>query len=68
MWIAPTCRLLLALPEFRQLFNLSDADRGLLNSAFFWTYALLQIPVGWLVDRYGTKFLMQSVLSSGASS
>lgn len=47
--------VVLALPEFRQLFNLSDADRGVLNSAFFWTYALLQIPVGWLVDRYGTK-------------
>src|ERR1019366_9036113 len=22
---------------------------------FFWTYAVLQIPAGWLVDRYGVK-------------
>ncbi|MGA3026144.1 MAG: MFS transporter [Bryobacteraceae bacterium] len=25
---------------------------GLLFSAFFWTYALFQIPAGWLIDRY----------------
>lgn len=35
--------------------GLSDADRGLLNSAFFLSYAALQIPAGWLVDRYGAK-------------
>jgi MFS family permease len=27
----------------------------LLNSVFFWSYALLQIPAGWLVDRYGVR-------------
>jgi len=47
--------VVLALEEFRQLFQLSDAHRGTLNSSFFWTYALLQIPAGWLVDRYGCK-------------
>jgi ACS family D-galactonate transporter-like MFS transporter len=47
--------VVLALPDFRRLFQLSDIDRGLLNSAFFWSYALLQIPAGWLVDRYGAK-------------
>jgi ACS family D-galactonate transporter-like MFS transporter len=46
----------LALPEFIQSFHLSLTDRGILNSAFFWTYAVLQIPAGWLVDRYGVKF------------
>jgi ACS family D-galactonate transporter-like MFS transporter len=45
----------LALPDFKHLFSLNDTDRGLLNSAFFWTYALLQIPAGWVVDRYGSK-------------
>jgi len=47
--------VVLALEEFKLAFRLADADRGLLNSAFFWTYALLQIPAGWLVDRYGCK-------------
>jgi sugar phosphate permease len=46
----------LALPEFIRTFHLSIADRGLVNSAFFWTYAVLQIPAGFLVDRFGVKF------------
>jgi MFS family permease len=45
----------LALPEFIRSFHLSITDRGVLNSAFFWTYAVLQIPAGWVVDRYGVK-------------
>ena len=31
---------------------------GLLLSAFFWTYALLQVASGWLVDRYEVKWVM----------
>src|SRR5580704_17215722 len=46
----------LALPAFMKTFNLSLTDRGVLTSAFFWTYAVLQMPAGWLVDRYGVKF------------
>src|SRR6185437_12976590 len=45
----------LATPEFRTAFQFSDSGRGLLNSVFFWSYALLQIPAGWLVDRYGVR-------------
>ena len=45
----------LALPEFIRTFHLSITDRGVLNSAYFWTYAVLQIPAGWVVDRYGVK-------------
>jgi ACS family D-galactonate transporter-like MFS transporter len=45
----------LAYQPFIQTFHLSDIDRGTLNSAFFWSYAALQIPMGWLVDRYGVK-------------
>jgi MFS family permease len=45
----------LALPSFIKSFHLSDTDRGILNSAFFWAYAVLQIPAGWIADRYGVK-------------
>jgi len=48
--------VILAIPDFVKLFHLSDTDRGMMNSAFFWAYAALQIPSGWLVDRYGVKF------------
>lgn len=41
---------------FLKFFNLSNQDRGMLNSAFFVSYALLQIPAGWLVDRFGVKW------------
>ena len=46
----------LATPELKQALKLDDAQRGALNSAFFWCYAFLQVPAGWLVDRYGAKW------------
>src|SRR3989454_10390905 len=63
----------LASKDFKALFRLTDVDRGTLNSAFFWSYAFLQIPAGWLVDRYGVKlpyaisFLVWSLVSAGTS-
>jgi MFS family permease len=45
----------LAVEPFKQHFALSNLDRGWVNSAFFWSYALCQIPMGWIVDRYGVK-------------
>jgi MFS family permease len=46
----------LATAPFKQHFDLSDIDRGWVNSAFFWSYAVMQIPMGWVVDRYGVKW------------
>ena len=46
----------LADPPFIQHFGLSDIGRGWLNSAFFWSYGFVQIPMGWVVDRYGVKW------------
>ncbi len=45
----------LADPPFKAHFALSDTDRGLIGAMFFWSYGLVQIPMGWLVDRYGVK-------------
>ena len=45
----------LTVVPFKQHFNLSDVDRGWINSAFFWSYALFQVPMGWVVDRFGVK-------------
>jgi MFS family permease len=45
----------LAVPSFVKHFGMSNLDRGWLNSAFFWSYGLMQIPMGWIVDRYGVK-------------
>lgn len=65
--------VVLALKEFKEFFHLTDHDRGVLNSAFFWSYALLQIPAGWFVDRYGVKypfaagFLLWSLISGATA-
>ncbi|RVU03208.1 MFS transporter [Novosphingobium umbonatum] len=40
---------------FAASFKLDNMDRGWLNSAFFWTYGLVQMPAGYVVDRYGVK-------------
>src|SRR5690242_11961792 len=45
----------LATADFRQYFHFTDEQRGFLNSAFFWSYTLLQIPAGLIVDRFGVK-------------
>ena len=42
-----------AAPQLQQEFGLTPADLGLLFSAFFWSYAILQIPVGIVLDRLG---------------
>src|SRR5258707_8706976 len=36
--------------------HISDLQLGVLLSAFFWPYALMQIPAGWLVDRFDVKW------------
>lgn len=46
----------LADQHFVGRFSLTHVDRGWLGSAMFWSYGLLQMPMGWLVDRYGVKW------------
>ncbi len=36
----------------------SPAQLGLLFSAFFWTYSVLQFPVGWVAERYGAQRIL----------
>ncbi len=45
----------LAAPAFKDHFSLTDTGRGLLNSVFFWSYTAMQIPAGFIVDRFGVK-------------
>lgn len=35
--------------------NIGPAEMGLILSAFFWTYAFMQMPAGWVVDRIGVR-------------
>jgi len=49
--------LSVAVPFMSQEFHISPAVKGVLLSAFFWTYALFQIPSGWLLDRFGARVI-----------
>ncbi len=42
-----------ATPALRSELSLSNTEIGLLASAFFWSYSLLQIPGGMILDRFG---------------
>lgn len=45
-------------PEIADELGLSAGAMGLLFSAFFWSYTLMLVPVGWLSDRYGTRVVI----------
>lgn len=49
--------LSVATPAMIKELHLTTAGMGVLLSAFFWPYSLLQVPLGWLVDRIGAKQL-----------
>jgi MFS transporter, ACS family, D-galactonate transporter len=46
-----------SLPLIARDFGLGPEEKGLLLSAFFWSYALMQVPIGWAVDRFPLKWL-----------
>jgi MFS family permease len=48
----------LALGQIGKDFNLQAADLGIVISAFFLGYAAMQVPGGWLADRFGSKFVV----------
>lgn len=50
--------LSVAMPQMQKELRLDAENLGRLASAFFWTYALLQIPAGWLVDRLDVKRML----------
>ncbi len=45
--------LSVAAPQLQREFGLSPVELGLLFSAFFWSYSLLQVPGGMVLDRFG---------------
>ncbi|WP_031466569.1 MFS transporter [Sciscionella sediminilitoris] len=47
--------LSVALPYLNTELHLDPALSGLVLGAFFWTYSLFQLPLGWLVDKVGSR-------------
>ena len=42
--------------------NISRGQLDWLLGAFFWTYAIGQLPAGWLGDRYGARWMLSAFI------
>ncbi|AXE96720.1 MFS transporter [Paraburkholderia terricola] len=50
--------LAVAAPQIQRALGLGPTEMGLVLSGFFWTYALMQMPFGWFVDRVGARIAL----------
>jgi len=50
--------LSITLKAMQEDLPLTDSQASWLLSAFFWSYALAQVPSGWLSDRYGARRML----------
>ena len=51
-----------ATPIIMREFHLDKIAMGWSVSAFNWTYALFQIPGGWLADRFGSRIVLTAAI------
>jgi ACS family glucarate transporter-like MFS transporter len=49
--------LSIAIPFIQQEYGFDQVWKGIILSAFFWSYAAFQIPSGWLIDRFGVRIV-----------
>lgn len=52
-----------AAPLISKEFHFSKITMGLIFSAFVWSYALFQVPGGWLGDRFGPRKILGSIVA-----
>ena len=55
------------LDAFKNELGLSPTQTGAILSAFFFSYALAQVPAGWLSDRFGARKCCPFTSCSGRS-
>ena len=46
------------VPELMHDLHISSAELGFMASTYFWSYTLMQVPVGLLYDRFSSKTLL----------
>ncbi len=46
------------VPELMQAFHVDASHLGKLSAYYFYAYALMQLPVGLLLDRFGPRIMM----------
>lgn len=46
-----------ATPDIMRDFHISAGQMGIISSAYLWTYAVLQMPIGSIIDRIGVRWV-----------
>jgi ACS family D-galactonate transporter-like MFS transporter len=49
--------LSIAIPFMQHEYGFDQVWKGIILSAFFWSYAAFQIPSGWLIDKLGVRIV-----------
>ena len=52
-----------AAPEIIKEFGFDKVTMGVIFSAFLWSYALFQVPGGWLSDKFGARRVLAGVVA-----
>jgi MFS family permease len=52
----------MAAPAIKADLGLSDAQMGVVFSAFTLAYALFEVPSGWLADRFGARLTLARIV------
>ncbi len=50
--------LSVSAPLIMKDLHMNSAEMGVILSSFVWPYAIMNLPSGWAVDRFGTKVMM----------
>ncbi len=50
-------------PLISKEFGFSKVTMGIIFSAFAWSYALFQVPGGWMGDRFGPRGVLGSIVT-----
>jgi MFS family permease len=50
-------------PVIAKEFDIGKIEMGFIFSAFVWSYALFQIPGGWLGDRFGPRRILTCIVA-----
>ena len=52
-----------AAPQISKEFGFDNVTMGFIFSAFAWSYALFQVPGGWMSDRFGARTVLGTIVA-----
>ncbi len=55
-------RISMAAPAIKAELGLTDTQMGYVFSAFMFSYALFEIPAGWMADRFGPRLTLARIV------